>query len=260
MFKDLFSNRLFIGALAFFIFCVGGSLLYQQHVEKQTAEDLARREERIKEWNEKENQQPTAEFNEGDTSQGGHVHANGTWHEGPHEAEVVSEVPAEVNTSEATVASDASQPAMQLTYHAELLASDPVEALRQQGKERRHWSADYLSDFPADDTEAMELAHAIYDYIYYGHTIPMSEHGKSPEFQRAAEKMDRLLFSEVNERYPITSSDWHVRARHNDLKMLAWPVLEYDSNIIDNYRDYTWPSLIVRSATYPDLPELGESR
>ena len=45
MFKDLFSNRLFLGALACFVLCVAGSLLYQQHVERQTAMSI---EERIK--------------------------------------------------------------------------------------------------------------------------------------------------------------------------------------------------------------------
>ena len=154
---------------------------------------------------------------------------------------------------------EAEAPAMNLTYHAALLKSDPVEALRQQGQERGHWSADYLPDFPPDDMEAMEYARAEYHYIYYGHTIPVSEHGESPEFQRAAGESRRLL-DEINERYPITSSDWDVRARHNDLKMLMWVSLEYDSHRIDNYRDYTWPSLIVRSTTYPDLPELGERR
>ncbi len=34
---------------------------------------------------EKPTQQPKAEVPEGDTSQGGHIHADGTWHEGPHE-------------------------------------------------------------------------------------------------------------------------------------------------------------------------------
>lgn len=41
MLKNLFSNRLFLGALAFFILCVGGSLLYQQHVYKETDKALA---------------------------------------------------------------------------------------------------------------------------------------------------------------------------------------------------------------------------
>ena len=40
MLKNLFSNRLFIGALAFFILCVVGSLLYQQHVYKETDKAL----------------------------------------------------------------------------------------------------------------------------------------------------------------------------------------------------------------------------
>ncbi len=34
---------------------------------------------------EKPTQQPTAEAPVGDTSQGGHFHADGTWHEGPHD-------------------------------------------------------------------------------------------------------------------------------------------------------------------------------
>ncbi|MYA72550.1 hypothetical protein F4009_00125 [Candidatus Poribacteria bacterium] len=45
---------------------------------------------------EKPTQQPKeTEVPEGDTSQGGHVHADGTWHEGPHE-----EMPSDVIQSE----------------------------------------------------------------------------------------------------------------------------------------------------------------
>ena len=53
MLKDLFSNRLFIGALAFFILCVGGSLLYMQHVEKQTKKALAESEDFQQWWHER---------------------------------------------------------------------------------------------------------------------------------------------------------------------------------------------------------------
>jgi hypothetical protein len=81
MLKDLFSNRLFIGALAFFVLMVVGGTLYLQHVEKQTAEDLAAHEERIKELTSE--QKPTTETPVDDTSQGGHVHADGTWHTEP---------------------------------------------------------------------------------------------------------------------------------------------------------------------------------
>lgn len=208
---------------------------------------------------EKPTEQPTTKAPVGDTSQGGHFHADSTWHEGPHEAEVDSEVLSQVNPSEATAIADPSQPAMQLTYHTELLKSDPVKALRQQSKERGHWSADYPPPFPLDDTEAMEYARAIYDYIYYGHTIPVSEHGNSPEFQRAAGNYDRMTRN-FEERYPIESSDWHVRARKLDLNMLMWSVIDSPGTSIEDYRSYTKPSLIVRSTTYPDLPELGESR
>ena len=82
MLKDLFSNRLFIGALAFFILTVGGSLLYMQHVERQTARELAVHEERIKQLTEKQKPAPQAPI--GDTSQGGHWHGD-EWHAQPHE-------------------------------------------------------------------------------------------------------------------------------------------------------------------------------
>lgn len=49
MLKDLFSNRLFIGALAFLVLCVGGSMLYYQHVKEQTAKAIAESED-FKQW------------------------------------------------------------------------------------------------------------------------------------------------------------------------------------------------------------------
>ena len=41
MFKEVSGNRFFIGALAFFILCVGGSRLYQWHVLKETKNSFA---------------------------------------------------------------------------------------------------------------------------------------------------------------------------------------------------------------------------
>ena len=80
MLRDLFSNRLFIGGLAFFIFCVGGSLLYMQHVERETAREMAAHEERIKQLTEKP-KPTTVEAPVGEPpQQGGHVHADGTFH------------------------------------------------------------------------------------------------------------------------------------------------------------------------------------
>ena len=80
MLKNLFSNRLFIGALAFFVLMVVGSTLYLQHVEKQSA----RANERLKVLTEKQQQQPTAEVPVGETSQGGDIHADGIRHTEPH--------------------------------------------------------------------------------------------------------------------------------------------------------------------------------
>ncbi len=94
MLKDLLSNRLFIGALALFVLCVGGSLLYMQHVEQQGAEYAAETQDRVAQWNEKQTEQPTAEVPVGDTSQGGHFHEDGTWHGEPHAPVDVSEVEA----------------------------------------------------------------------------------------------------------------------------------------------------------------------
>ena len=84
MLKDLFRNRLFIGALAIFIFCVGGSLLYMQHETQKGEKELAETQERVAQWNEKQ-KQPTAETPVVEQpEQVGHFHSDGTWHEGPH--------------------------------------------------------------------------------------------------------------------------------------------------------------------------------
>ena len=56
MLKDFFSNRLFIGALAFFVLCVGGSRLYSWHVQRTTESDMARHARFLQE---RENQNET---------------------------------------------------------------------------------------------------------------------------------------------------------------------------------------------------------
>ena len=91
MLKNLFSNRLLIGALAIFVLMVVSGMLYMQHVEKQSARELAETQKRINELTEKP--PTTAEAPVGDTSQGGHFHADGTFHTDPH-AEV--EPPTEI--------------------------------------------------------------------------------------------------------------------------------------------------------------------
>ncbi len=86
MFANIFTNRLFIGALAIFIFCVSGSLLYMQHVQRVEAEKLAETQARVAQWNERQNQQPTAEAPVVEQpAEVGHFHEDGTWHAAPRE-------------------------------------------------------------------------------------------------------------------------------------------------------------------------------
>ena len=97
MFRDILKNRLFIGALAFFVLCVVGSLLYLRHVEQQTARELAETQERVQQYTDRQNQQPTAEAPVGaEPQQDGHFHADGTFHAGPHEPTTPVESPAVV--------------------------------------------------------------------------------------------------------------------------------------------------------------------
>ena len=77
MLKELFSNRLFIGALAFFILSVVGGTLYISHVERERIKGLAEMPETVEPLT--ENPQPTTEVPIGDTSQGEHFHADGTF-------------------------------------------------------------------------------------------------------------------------------------------------------------------------------------
>ncbi len=83
MLKDLFTNRIFVGALAFFVLMIVSGTLYLRHIERQGKIELERAQERLEQWEARQKQ--TEKVPEGDTSQGGHFHANGTWHSAPHE-------------------------------------------------------------------------------------------------------------------------------------------------------------------------------
>ena len=74
MLKDLFQNRLFIGALAFFIFCVVGGTLYMWHVEREGAEYTAETQARGSPLT--ENAQPTTAVADGGDSADGDVHVD----------------------------------------------------------------------------------------------------------------------------------------------------------------------------------------
>ena len=219
MLKVLFSNRLFIGALAFFVLMVVSGTLYLQHVKRETDRELAETQERIKVLIEKQPPNPTEKVPIGDTLQGEHFHADGTWHDEPHAPVEVSEV---VDTSEATAGvSDTSRPAMQLTYHAELLKSNPVEALRQQARELGHWSADHIPPFPPDDIEAAEFARNTYLFLYYMRTR-QTDH---PEYLAALEARG-VFYRALRDAYEAgVKTPWEA-ARHHDLMKITWTMIE----------------------------------
>lgn len=93
----------------------------------------------------------------------GHFHEDGTFHAEPpalvaESSPIEAETPVDVTTPTRTGP---------LTYHADLLASNPVGALRAQAEERGHWSARWIPPFPSDDGEAAALAHGFYHIVYY---------------------------------------------------------------------------------------------
>ena len=164
----------------------------------------------------KETEAELAKYKEPLEKQKGHYHADGTFHheEDPSRVDVPKEDPSRVDMPKEK--REVPKPKPQklytgpLTYHAELLKTNPVKALRLQSEERGHWSAEWIPPFPPDDTEAQEFAKATYNFIYFD---------EGPEFSEASHtysQMQRTIMS-----YPYG-------ARSSDLMKLTWPVIDND--------------------------------
>ena len=181
---------LLLGIAAVFIFLDQNAELRQ--LEKETAESDKLRQERNKPQETPvavEELPPVVPPNEHPS--GPHQHEDDTAH----------------NPSVSQVSQTYTGP---LTYHAELLKTNPVKALRLQAEERGHWSAKWIPPFPPDDTEAQEFAKATYNFIYFD---------EGPEFSEASHtysQMQRTIMS-----YPYG-------ARSSDLMKLTWPVIDND--------------------------------
>ncbi len=104
-----------------------------------------------------------------------------------------------------------------LTYHEELLETNPVKALRLQAEERGHWSAKWIPPFPPDDQEAADFARSWYLYIYYK---SIGETG-TPEFLQL--EIEIVSQQDVIRAYP------KVSARGSDLLRLGWSTLDADA-------------------------------
>ncbi len=133
-----------------------------------------------------------------------------------------------------------------LTYHAELLESNPVKALRLQTEERGHWSAKWIPPFPPDDLEATAIARNIYLMTYYESIGDIT----NPIFiqawknHSARRKADHVKFAELNERLDTFTIEDRVppsevykqflweNARLTDLIKLTWGRGTLDENIL----------------------------
>ncbi len=118
-----------------------------------------------------------------------------------------------------------------LTFHEELLKTNPVEALRKQTEERGHWSAEWIPPFPPDDTEAQEFARVQYLRKYYIQNY--GEKLETPEYEKEAKAFDeaRAIYDRM---YPIIMS-YPYGARQMDLMKLTWPSLSDTVSVSDSH-------------------------
>ncbi len=110
-----------------------------------------------------------------------------------------------------------------LTYHEELLKTNPVKALRLQAEERGHWSAKWILPFPPDDHEAANLAKCRYLIEYYKST---GERTNNPALKEV-ERIENTFLESLKEKYLPAREQ---AARYSDLLKLTWPSLDTPIN------------------------------
>ena len=197
-----------IAALIVILIAAGGFMYWQWASVQQLKEQLAQ-DEPMLEGNEKpvaENKPPVAREGFKMVPHGDH------WHEVPMDApDVWQGEPHEPVAKEVQAKPTYTGP---LTYHEELLKTNPVKALRLQSEERGHWSAEHIPPFPEDDTEAQEYARNQYLLNYYV-SIGMVD---TPIYQKVA--LEYLSQKRaINAQFPVAEP---VTARQMDLWRITW--------------------------------------
>ena len=186
------NKKLYWGLGVLFLLIIGGFvfLLVQQKAELAKYEaDYALPTEKVADKKTPQNEQ------ELDTSDpNSHVHSDGTPHVGTH-GTPIAQGAAPVTTYNGP-----------LTFHAELLKTNPVKALRLQAEERGHVNAKWIPPFPPDDQEAQAFARNLYLSTYLDET--------DPEYEKAAMAWREQLRA-IDEKYPYG-------ARLMDLSKLLW--------------------------------------
>lgn len=121
-----------------------------------------------------------------------------------------------------------------MTWHADLLAKNPVEALRAQTLEKGHWSARWIPPFPPENVRAQMHALAQYLANYYV--------DDSPEGNRAAGSSialkDDVFFNKKAELDP----EYRETAHYGDLLKLTWTNLSFVMETYGKLGRINWAS------------------
>ena len=153
-----------IAALIVILIAAGGFIYYQWSGVQQLKEEVAQDNKQLEEENKPvaENELPPADPGKKWVPHDDHFHqvpidAPGVWQGEPHEP-IAQPTPARPTQATHPVSTYKGP----LTYHKELLETNPAQALRELAKEMNHWSAEYIPDIPPDDLLATEYARVKY--------------------------------------------------------------------------------------------------
>ena len=177
MLKDVFSNRLLIGALAFFVLCVVGGTLYMQHVKQQGTEKLAETQARVAQWNGRQNAQPTTAVADGADSAGGDVQVGG-------DARKSAGNPAESAT---TSGDDAAVPELSEAEIERLLAENRA----QQAQRRADYIAEWGEPPPPDGSWQHYRDNHGNVHRHYQGTVAISDYDFITKFAPTPEELER---------------------------------------------------------------------
>lgn len=121
-----------------------------------------------------------------------------------------------------------------LTYHEELLNTNPVKALRLQAEERGHPSAEWIPPFPPDDLEAQAFARNAYLSVYLDE--------KDPKYYKA----ETAYLEKLRALSHAIFEEGQKSARNYDLLKIVWvlgsrPQSHYRGNVALFPSDYFPP-------------------
>lgn len=196
-------------ALIILLIAAGGFIYWQWSTVQQMKEQAAQDAKMLEEGNHKPKQPSVANKPPREAKDGFKWEWHGDhWHEMP-----IAQAPQQTPIVQPEQVKQPVKPTYTgpLTFHEELLKTNPVKAFQLQTEERGHWSAKWIPPFPPDDQVAQAYARARYLMFYY------ESIGKtgSPEFKSAVQ--NRSSAYRTIKDAPLGS------ARKSDLLKLTWP-------------------------------------